>query len=75
MDYPEKENIERHLRKKHKDWSEEKIEAEAKEIWHKYFEQNKERLEDQAKENLKKFNESVDREFLNLLMDSHEDDF
>ena len=44
----ENENTLRYLRKQHKDWSEDKIIAEAKKIWDKYVKDNKLKLEDDA---------------------------
>ena len=60
----------RYLRKQHKDWSEDKIKAEAQKIWDKYVEDNKERLEQEAKKDKAAFDKSVDMEFLNLWMDN-----
>lgn len=44
MEYIENESTLKHLRKLHKDWSEEKIKAEAVKIWDQYVENNKEKL-------------------------------
>jgi len=43
MDYTNTESTKRHLRKKYKDWSEEKIEVEAKRIIEKYVIDNKDK--------------------------------
>ena len=69
MNYIENESTLRYLRKTHKNWSEEKIKAEAERIWSKYVEDNKERLEKLDKKDREAFDKAVDREFMNLLMD------
>jgi hypothetical protein len=66
----ENESTLRYLRKKHKDWSEEKIKAEAKKIWDKYVEDNKTVLEDKAKLEKKLWEECLDKEFVQLYLDS-----
>ena len=70
MNYTINESTLRYLRKQHKDWSEDKIKAEAQKIWDKYVEDNKERLELEAKKDKEAFDKSVDMEFLNLWMDN-----
>lgn len=70
MNYIENESTLRYLRKKHKDWDEEKIKAEAKKIWDKYIVDNKEKLEEIARENAERFEEALDREFRNLWLDT-----
>ena len=57
------------LKKKHKDWTKEQIEEEADRIWKKYKEDNKEKLQKDEVANRKAFDQSVDKEFDNLLMD------
>ena len=64
----------RYLRKEHKNWSEEKIKAEAQKIWDKYVEDNKDRLEELEKQNREAFDKSVESEFLRLLMDNQDKD-
>lgn len=73
MDYNNTENTKKHLRKKYKDWSEEKIETEAKRILEKYVLDNKDRLEKEAKKNKERFEETLDREFTSLYLDYLED--
>jgi len=68
----ENESTRRHLRKKHNDWSEEKIAAEAKRILEKYVKDNKERLEEEARKNKESFDAVVDRELTSLWLDSLE---
>ena len=70
MEYIENEYLFRYLRKKHKDWSEEKVTQEAERMWKKYLEDNKERIEKERFENEKRFNESIEREFTSLWLDS-----
>jgi 5'-nucleotidase len=65
-------DIIRYLRKKHKDWSEDKIKEEAKKIWKKYAEDNKEQLEMHAKQDKESFERSLDKEFMNLWLDNQE---
>jgi len=62
-------SIHKILKKKHKDWTKEQIDKEAERIWKKYQEDNKEKLEKDAIANRKAFEESVGREFDNLLLD------
>lgn len=69
MDYTMNDSTLRHLRKLHKDLSEEEIRIKAKTIWDKYVIDNKERLEKEAKQNKEAFDKSVDLEFMNLWMD------
>ena len=57
------------LKKKHKDWTKEQIDKEADRIWKKYKEDNKEKLQKDEVANRKAFDQSVDKEFDNLLMD------
>jgi len=73
MDYPEKENIERQLRKKHKTWIDDKIQAEAQKIWNQYCEANKEQLGKREKAEKRAFEKAIDTELLNNLMDSFDD--
>jgi hypothetical protein len=68
MNYIENESTLRHLRKQHKDWTEEQIKAEAIKIWDKYIEDNKERLKEEAKKRKEDFEQALDREFMNFLM-------
>lgn len=70
MKYSENESVFKHLRKKNKDWSEEKIKAEAKRMWEKYLEDNKEQLEKEERANKDSFNESIDNELRQLWVDS-----
>ena len=63
----ENESTLRYLRKKHKDWSEDKIKAEAQKIWDKYVEDNKVKLENDAIERQKHWEECLDRD--NLFFD------
>lgn len=62
-------SLHKKLKKEHKDWSKEQIDAEAKRILDKYAEDNKDRLEKEAKKNKEDFEKALDREFLNFLMD------
>ncbi len=59
----------RFLRKKHKNWSEEQIKAEAERIWSDYAEANKEKLEEDAREREKQYNQSLDSEFRGALLE------
>ena len=59
----------RHLRKIHKNWSEDKIKVEAEKILNSYIERNKDKLERLQKQNKVNFDKCVDREFTNLSMD------
>jgi transposase len=70
MEYIENEYVYRHIRKKHKDWSPEKVKQEAERMWKKYLEDNKERIEKERLENEKRFNESIELEFRSLWLDS-----
>lgn len=70
INYIENENVFRHLRKKNKDWSEEKIKMEAKRMWGEYLEDNRERIEKEQQLNEKSFNESIDKEFRQIWFDS-----
>ncbi|MBJ2173650.1 hypothetical protein JBL43_05335 [Aureibaculum sp. A20] len=67
MDYSVNENTLRYLKKKQKDWSVEKIEVEAKKVLDKYFQDNSESLEKLEMKNKKVFEQSVDKDFMNLL--------
>ncbi len=60
----ENESTLRFLRKEHKNWSEEKIKKEAKEIWLKYIKANKEKLDKEAIERKKQWEECLDKESL-----------
>ena len=72
MNYIENESTLRYLRKQHKDWSEDKINEEAKKIWDKYVEDNKERLEKQEKKDREAFEKSLDKEHWNFIMDNYD---
>ena len=72
MNYIENESTLRHLRKQHKDWSEDKIRKEAEKIWNKYVEDNKERLEKQEKKDREAFEKSLDKENWNFIMDNYD---
>lgn len=61
----------RYLKKQHKDWSDDKIKAEAKKIWDKYVKDNKEKLEKLEKQDKDAFDKSVESEFLSLLMENY----
>jgi len=74
MDYPEKENIERRLRKKHKNWTDDKIQAEALRIWEQYRQINKEQLDKREKSEKEAFEKTIDTEFLNALLDGDDND-
>jgi len=69
MNYIENESTLRHLRKQHKDWTEEQIKIEARRIWDKYVEDNRERLEEEAKKDKEAFEASIDKELLYLGLD------
>jgi hypothetical protein len=66
----ENEHVFRYLKKKNKDWSEEKVKLEAERMWKKYLEVNKERIKKECLENEKRFDESMEAEFRRLWLDS-----
>lgn len=71
MNYIMNDSTLRYLRKQHKDWSDDKIKAEAQKIWDKYAEDNKGRLAQEAKQDKAAFDKSVEMEFLDILMDQN----
>lgn len=70
MPKPDLEEIKKHFRKTHKNWSDEEINRHALETLNQYILVNKDKLEKEEKLNKEEFEKALDMEFLNLYIDN-----